>query len=104
MIFSALDANIAGACSFFVARVRVLVLKTPLDDLHVNISMPRTGEVEDKFAAAGFAVFSNAKNHRYDPDVPILIPHANANHLDVITHQVRACVMLLCVRMSRLDG
>ena len=42
---------------------------------------------EEEFAKAGFAVFSNAKNHRYDDDVPILIPHANASHLDIIPHQ-----------------
>lgn len=58
---------------------------------HVSDPIP-PGEVEDKFAAAGFPVFSNAKNHRYDPDVPILIPHANASHLDVVAHQVgRSC-------------
>lgn len=45
------------------------------------------GPIETDFAAAGFAVFSNAKNHRYDSDVPILLPHANADHLNIIKHQ-----------------
>eukprot|EP00475_Leptophrys_vorax_P039908 TRINITY_DN7307_c0_g1_i1.p1 TRINITY_DN7307_c0_g1~~TRINITY_DN7307_c0_g1_i1.p1 ORF type:complete len:395 (+),score=91.83 TRINITY_DN7307_c0_g1_i1:13-1197(+) len=45
------------------------------------------GELEEEFASAGFPVFSNAKNHRYDADVPILIPHVNASHLDVVPHQ-----------------
>jgi aspartate-semialdehyde dehydrogenase len=45
------------------------------------------GEIEEQFAAAGYPVFSNAKNHRYDADVPILIPHVNASHLDIVPHQ-----------------
>lgn len=45
------------------------------------------GEVEDNFAKAGMAVFSNAKNHRMDDDVPILIPPVNIEHLDVIPTQ-----------------
>lgn len=47
------------------------------------------GEVEEKFAAAGKAVFSNAKNHRMDDDVPILIPPVNIQHLDIIPKQRR---------------
>ncbi len=39
------------------------------------------------FAQAGFPVFSNARNHRYDDTVPILIPHANADHIKIIPHQ-----------------
>lgn len=45
------------------------------------------GEVEDAFAAAGAAVFSNAKNHRMDEDVPILIPPVNADHVDILAAQ-----------------
>lgn len=45
------------------------------------------GEVEDAFAKAGKAVFSNAKNHRMDSDVPILIPPVNIDHLGVIPQQ-----------------
>jgi len=45
------------------------------------------GPIETDFSAAGFAVFSNSRNHRYDSDVPILLPHANPDHLDIIKHQ-----------------
>ncbi|KAI0565823.1 aspartate-semialdehyde dehydrogenase (AsA dehydrogenase) [Gracilaria domingensis] len=45
------------------------------------------GDVEDAFAKAGRAVFSNAKSHRMDPDVPILIPPVNLSHLDMIPIQ-----------------
>jgi aspartate-semialdehyde dehydrogenase len=47
------------------------------------------GEVEAAFAAAGYIVCSNARNHRYDPDVPLLIPEVNPEHLGLIEVQKR---------------
>ena len=45
------------------------------------------GEVESDFAAAGYAVFSNSRNHRLDDDVPLVIPELNADHLALIDLQ-----------------
>ncbi|KAK4533640.1 hypothetical protein CCYA_CCYA18G4522 [Cyanidiococcus yangmingshanensis] len=45
------------------------------------------GEIETSFAQTGKAVFSNAKNHRMDPDVPILIPPVNAAHIEAVRGQ-----------------
>ncbi|KAG8852364.1 hypothetical protein FRB96_008710 [Tulasnella sp. 330] len=45
------------------------------------------GEVELEFRAAELAVFSNAKNHRRDPAVPLIVPLVNAVHLCIIPHQ-----------------
>ena len=45
------------------------------------------GPVEEQFAAAGYYVFSNSRNHRYDADVPILLPEINAEHAGIIEHQ-----------------
>jgi aspartate-semialdehyde dehydrogenase len=45
------------------------------------------GTAEEEFARAGYPVVSNAKNHRMDPDVPLLIPEVNAAHLDAIPLQ-----------------
>lgn len=47
------------------------------------------GEIEEKFAAAGYVVCSNARSHRYDPDVPLLIPEVNPEHLGLIDIQKR---------------
>jgi aspartate-semialdehyde dehydrogenase len=47
------------------------------------------GGIEEEFARAGHAVVSNARNHRMDPDVPLLIPEINADHLDLIQDQKR---------------
>jgi len=45
------------------------------------------GPVEEEFARAGYPVVSNSRNHRMDPDVPLLIPEVNAAHLDAIRVQ-----------------
>ncbi len=45
------------------------------------------GEIEPLFAAAGRLVLSNAKNHRMDDDVPLVIPEVNGDHLDLISVQ-----------------
>ncbi len=39
------------------------------------------GEIEADFARAGMAVFSNAKNYRMAPDVPLIVPEVNADHV-----------------------
>ncbi len=44
-------------------------------------------EIEESFARNGYGVSSNAKNHRMDRDVPLLIPEINAEHLDLIRVQ-----------------
>lgn len=45
------------------------------------------GEAEEQFARAGYPVVSNSRNHRMDPDVPLLIPEVNASHVDCIPAQ-----------------
>jgi aspartate-semialdehyde dehydrogenase len=45
------------------------------------------GIIESEFAHAGYAVVSNAKNHRMDVDVPLLIPEVNADHLELVKSQ-----------------
>ena len=42
---------------------------------------------ELEFTQAGIAVFSNSKNHRRDPLVPLVVPTVNLPHLDIIPHQ-----------------
>jgi aspartate-semialdehyde dehydrogenase len=45
------------------------------------------GPAEEDYARAGYPVVSNSRNHRMDPDVPLLIPEVNAAHLDAIPFQ-----------------
>jgi aspartate-semialdehyde dehydrogenase len=44
-------------------------------------------ELEPRFAAAGWAVVSNASAHRMDPRVPLIIPEINADHLSLLPYQ-----------------
>jgi aspartate-semialdehyde dehydrogenase len=45
------------------------------------------GEIEEEFATKGYFVFSNSRNHRMDPSVPLLVPEINPGHLDLIRFQ-----------------
>lgn len=45
--------------------------------------------IEQDFARAGHIVVSNSRNHRMDPDVPLLVPEVNAEHLGVLDAQRR---------------
>ncbi len=45
------------------------------------------GEVEEAFARAGHLVVSNAGSHRMDPEVPLLVPEVNPDHLEMARKQ-----------------
>lgn len=45
------------------------------------------GSIETEFARAGHLVVSNARNHRMDPGVPLLVPEVNPDHLDLLEDQ-----------------
>jgi aspartate-semialdehyde dehydrogenase len=53
------------------------------------------GEIEENFARAGYIVLSNSRNHRFDHDVPLLIPEVNADHLELINRQTygKGCIV-----------
>jgi aspartate-semialdehyde dehydrogenase len=48
------------------------------------------GPIEQAFARAGAMVVTNARTHRMDPDVPLLIPEVNADHLALLDCQREA--------------
>lgn len=45
--------------------------------------------IEAAFARAGHVVVSNARSYRMEPDVPLLIPEVNADHLAILARQRR---------------
>ena len=47
------------------------------------------GDIEQAFARAGAIVVTNARVHRMDPDVPLVVPEVNARHVDLIDAQRR---------------
>ena len=50
------------------------------------------GKLESEFAQNGYFVISNSKNHRFDEDVPLLIPEVNHEHLQIIKNKKGAIV------------
>ncbi|MBK7104343.1 MAG: aspartate-semialdehyde dehydrogenase [Ignavibacteriae bacterium] len=50
------------------------------------------GEIETDFANTGYFVISNSRNHRFDNDVPLLIPEVNPEHLELIKNKIGAIV------------
>ena len=49
--------------------------------------LPLNMKQEMAFLKANLRVFSNAKNYRLDPLVPLVAPTVNLNHLEVLNHQ-----------------
>ncbi|KAF8477040.1 semialdehyde dehydrogenase [Kalaharituber pfeilii] len=45
------------------------------------------GEIEMEFLRNNLVVFSNSKNYRRDPVVPLIVPLVNVDHFSVIPHQ-----------------
>jgi aspartate-semialdehyde dehydrogenase len=48
------------------------------------------GPIEQAFAQAGAVVVTNTRTHRMEPDVPLLIPEVNADHVELIDCQREA--------------
>ena len=56
----------------------------PCDLVFSGLDSSVAGDIESEFAAHGYAVISNARNHRMDPTVPLLVPEINAGHLGLL--------------------
>jgi aspartate-semialdehyde dehydrogenase len=69
MVISAIEPTIAGRIAFSA------------------LPAPIALEVEPAFAQAGYLVCSNASAFRYEPDVALIIPEVNADHLKLIKRQ-----------------
>jgi aspartate-semialdehyde dehydrogenase len=80
-----LDTPIPAAARDLV--VRSLTPTLECDFVFSALDSSVAGAAEEDFASAGYPVVSNSKNHRMDPDVPLLIPEVNAAHLDAIPLQ-----------------
>ncbi|KAA3614675.1 MAG: aspartate-semialdehyde dehydrogenase [Calditrichaeota bacterium] len=72
-----------------VAKLTVKTLDSSLESplLFSGLDAKVAGEAEEHFAKLGHFVVSNSKNHRFDKDVPLLIPEVNADHLQLLDSQ-----------------
>ncbi len=80
-----LDAPIPAAARDLV--VKGLEPSLDCDFVFSALDSSVAGPAEEDFARAGYPVVSNSRNHRMDPDVPLLIPEVNAAHLNAIAVQ-----------------
>lgn len=55
-----------------------------LSALHNSVA----GDIETAFADAGVPVVTNAKNHRMEDDVPLVVPEVNPEHLAAVERQM----------------
>ena len=75
----------ADAAGLTIAPLEAVDSAPPL--LFSALDASVAGEAEVAFARAGRLVVSNARNHRMDPLVPLLIPEVNPDHLDLLDAQ-----------------
>lgn len=76
------------------ADVRSLTLKSLSDEWSSKLllsALPsrEAGAVEEELAGRGHVVVSNAASHRMDPDVPLIIPEINPDHIELAHRQER---------------
>ena len=83
--------HLDGAMPSSVAALRVEECKPANAPRLVFSSMDAlvATEIEQAFAQAGHVVVSNSRNHRMQPDVPLLVPEVNPDHLKIIPLQQR---------------
>lgn len=75
----------AGVASLEVQPCDPAFVKAPIIFSALDSSV--AGDVEAAFAKAGRMVLSNAKNYRMAPDVPLVIPEVNGDHLALLAAQ-----------------
>jgi len=81
--------RLPGDCPASVRELIVQPCEPGLDCEIVFSALPSSvaGPIEERMAAAGYGVLSNASSHRMDADVPLLIPEVNPDHLQLIPIQ-----------------
>lgn len=72
----------ADAGDLVVESVEELLQRDDVRAVFSALPGGEAGPVESRLAGAGFAVFTNARDHRMDGDVPLLIPEVNPHALD----------------------
>jgi aspartate-semialdehyde dehydrogenase len=81
--------RLPGAPAAAVAGLEVTSCDAPFRSkvLFSGLDSSVAGEIESALAQRGYVVISNSRNHRMDPDVPLLIPEVNPQHLAALETQ-----------------
>lgn len=80
-----LDTGMPAAVADLVVRTVEGPFRSRL--LFSGLDSSVAGEAEEALARQGHVVVSNARNHRMDADVPLLIPEVNPDHLAAVEAQ-----------------
>jgi len=75
-----------GVAELEVASIEPEAVKD-IDVVFSALPAEIAGKTEEDFAKAGYVVVSNASAHRMDPDVPLLNPEVNCDHVCLIDEQ-----------------
>jgi len=72
-----------------IASLEVKSCEAPMDCPLVFSALDASiaGDIETHFANAGHLVVTNARSHRMDADIPLLVPEVNATHLCLLDAQ-----------------
>ena len=81
VVFSGLDSDVAGHVGMYAPSLSAVGI------MECRVNVARARDTEKAFASAGIPIFSNAKNYRQDPLVPLVVPTVNLSHLSLIPHQ-----------------
>jgi aspartate-semialdehyde dehydrogenase len=79
------NSAIPGAVGGLTVKSTNQDLSSPL--VFSGLDSSAAGAAEENYARQGHFVISNSVNHRMDPDVPLIIPEINHDHLDIIRNQ-----------------
>jgi aspartate-semialdehyde dehydrogenase len=81
--------KLTGSIPESIRELAVQPIEPSLDCDIVFSSLPSdiAREAEETFARAGYPVISNSSSFRMDPDVPLLIPEVNGDHIGLIDRQ-----------------
>lgn len=82
-----LDTPMPAAVREMTVLPEDAALSTPL--VFSALPSKTAGPLEERLAADGHIVCSNASDHRMAPDVPLLIPEVNPEHLELLALQRR---------------
>ncbi|MBI2018856.1 aspartate-semialdehyde dehydrogenase [Candidatus Daviesbacteria bacterium] len=79
-----------------IANMKVLAAEEDMDQIAKQVSLvfsaldmdkDKIRKIENEFASHGVVVVSNNSAHRWTPDVPMIIPEINPDHLQLIKVQ-----------------
>ena len=83
---------LAGDPPAGINDMQVLPLSTQIPGRVAFSALPAdvAKTIEPQLAAAGFVVCSNASAYRLEPDIPVIIPEVNGDHLQMLASPAQA--------------